>query len=99
MGPDGGIPPSPCEHYELLASSVGCDPAANSCSTPEIDWEPFDACADEFNEWLDCTEQDLTQCYCEADGTANCEGSFKPSEGSALCTAEYTTFDECMAAQ
>jgi hypothetical protein len=76
-----------CERVASLAAAKGC--AAPTCT---IDV----ACTDVVNAWLDCIARDLTQCLCEAgDQSLNCEGSFKPNEGPALCISEHTASSAC----
>lgn len=81
---------SPFERYTSLALTLGCD-------APEAQYFDFPSGCDPLViAWIDCIEQDLTQCYCESSGDANCEGSYKPSEGLALCVDEFHTMDACI---
>jgi len=76
-----------CERYAALASRLGCG-ALKECSIKA-------ACDSRATAWIDCAAKDSRQCICEDDGDVNCEGSFKPDEGPALCTAEYQAFLDC----
>lgn len=72
------------EIWEKLAAEVGCGPQE---SLPRRSAE----CEAAFVQWVECVEQDTSQCLCEAeDDDLNCEGSFKPDEGPALCIEEAT---------
>jgi hypothetical protein len=45
---------------------------------------------------VECVASDLGQCSCESDDDdLNCEGAFKPSEGSARCVDEHQALREC----
>lgn len=75
------------ERYSSLARVKGCTPPS---AFPEL----TEACERLLVAWIDCVATDLDQCMCESDGDLNCEGSYKPDEGPALCTAEMDAFEE-----
>jgi len=78
-----------CEAYRKVAKEVGC--------SAELDCSGFKADCDGLSRaWLTCVKKDLTQCICERSGKVNCEGSFKPNEGPALCIDEYRALDVCL---
>jgi hypothetical protein len=77
---------TPAERYTSLASAKGCTPPA---SLPDM----TKRCEVLFVDWIDCVASDLEQCICERSGKLNCEGSFKPNEGPALCIAEMDAFE------
>jgi hypothetical protein len=83
---DAGV--SFCQRYSALSADIGCT-AQIDCSkiTPDCD-RPAQA-------WLDCIERDVSQCICESDGDLNCEGSYKPSEGPALCIDQVGALEAC----
>lgn len=77
------------ERFDALASAKGCN-ASNVIDLPP-------ACVPLVINWLDCVERDLAQCICEAnDNDLNCEGSYKPNEGPALCITEFNAADSCI---
>jgi hypothetical protein len=80
---------SGCEKLDSLSVELGC-------STRCADVEPLTAeCDDKLADWMDCIARDLTQCHCEPDGDLNCEGSYKPDEGSALCQDVFAASGTC----
>lgn len=79
---------TPCERAASLATAKGCA-ALTGCAIDA-------ACTTVVNTWLDCIARDLAQCICEAgDRSLNCEGSYKPDEGPALCVNEATAALAC----
>jgi hypothetical protein len=89
-GGGGESAASPFERYSSLSATLGCN-------APERQYFEFpDECDPLAIAWIDCIERDLTQCYCESSGDANCEGSYKPNEGPALCVDEFHTMDACI---
>jgi hypothetical protein len=84
---------TPCERWSSLRPQVedeDCDlPDTQQCMIPQ-------QCAEAAERWLVCVASDLTQCLCEADGSLNCEGSFKADEGPARCIGEYQVFEDCL---
>ena len=83
---------TPCEKYISLARIHGCSVQEAESDCPALP----DACTKQANAWLECAARDKAQCYCESDNNdLNCEGSFKPDEGPALCQSEYRAFHDC----
>jgi hypothetical protein len=78
-----------CEQYSEIAAEVGCT-AQRECAPLE------EACEAQGRAWIACLRKDLAQCICESDGDLNCEGSYKPNEGPALCIDTYRAFDACL---
>lgn len=77
-----------CEQYAALSSELGC--------TDQIDCSRIlPACESLARAWIECVQRDTSQCYCEGDRSLNCEGSFKPNEGPALCIDEYSDYRVC----
>jgi hypothetical protein len=70
---------------------------ARGCAAPTGDCTPLPECASAYGDWLDCLEADLEGgCICEStDGDMNCEGSWKPNEGTARCVAEVEAMNAC----
>jgi hypothetical protein len=77
-----------CAQYSELAAQVGCS------APKECELDP--ACDPQTRAWIACVRKDLAQCICESDGKLNCEGSFKPNEGPALCIDAYRALDACL---
>jgi hypothetical protein len=78
-----------CLRYAAFSADIGCS-SQIECSTIS------DECDQAAQTWLDCVSQDVSQCLCESDGDPNCEGSYKPSEGPALCISELDTLQTCL---
>ena len=85
---------TPCEKWASLSRGVGC--SEPSAADGGCGFALGEQCAGEAADWIDCAASDVTQCLCESgDDELNCEGSFKPDEGPAHCTAEYRAYGEC----
>ena len=86
-----------CATYASIAATLGCAAAASAeadCLSG-LSSMPVD-CADEALAWTQCASQYPTDCLCESDdGGLNCEGTYKPDEGSAACLNEYAAFSSC----
>jgi hypothetical protein len=79
---------TPCEKVASLAAQKGCAAPVTCNAKAE--------CASLDHAWLDCIARDLAQCICEAgDRSVNCEGSYKPDEGPALCVNEAMAATAC----
>lgn len=79
-----------CGRLAKLATARGC--SARNCSV-------HPACESQYHAWVDCIARDLSQCICETDGDFNCEGSWKPDEGPALCISQHDAAASCTAQQ
>jgi hypothetical protein len=78
-----------CEKLDSLSAELGC-------TTRCADIQPLTAeCDGKLADWMDCIARDLSQCHCESDGDLNCEGSYKPDEGSALCQEVFAASEAC----
>ena len=83
---DSGV--SFCHRFSALSADIGC--------TAQVDCSKITPDCDLLGQaWIDCIERDVSQCLCESDGDLNCEGSFKPSEGSALCVDQVAALQVC----
>lgn len=81
--------PEPCAKWQKLADVVGCTPTA-SCQKLAA------RCEAEAAEMIDCAADNRVFCYCEHDDDMlNCEGTWKPSEGSGRCKSAYKAFQKC----
>jgi hypothetical protein len=81
--------PDPCVKWQKLAEVVGCTPSPQ-CEklTPR--------CEDEAAAMIDCAADAFEYCYCESDDDElNCEGTWKPSEGSGECASAQKAFRAC----
>lgn len=84
-----------CAEYADFARGLGCARLSEAnCQ------QPAPSCQQAALAWLECLRDDPSQCYCEkGDGSLNCEGSYKPSEGPARCVAEFAAVDSCLDGQ
>ena len=79
-----------CEKLDSLSAELGC---STRCADIQ---PPLSAeCDGKLADWMECIAQDLSQCHCEPDGDLNCEGSYKPNEGSALCQEVFSASEAC----
>jgi hypothetical protein len=87
-GAGGAAGTTTCEKSDTLRSLKGCTGVVTDCTVAS-------ACEQLGRALGDCIARDLSQCLCEADGDLNCEGSWKPNEGPALCIDEHQAFADC----
>jgi hypothetical protein len=81
--------PDPCVKWQKLSDAVGCA-APSRCEKLEP------ACEAEAAAMIDCAADQFEYCRCESDDESlNCEGTWKPSEGSGVCAAEKRAFEAC----
>ncbi len=79
-----------CEKLDSLSAELGC---STRCADIQ---PPLSAeCDGKLADWMECIAQDLSQCHCESDGDLNCEGSYKPDEGPALCQEVFAASEAC----
>lgn len=76
-----------CEKLNGIATRLGCE-TSETCTLA-------DPCEAEYRALFDCIASDYSQCHCESDGGLNCEGAWKPNEGSARCIDEYQPMNAC----
>jgi len=79
-----------CRRWASLSEARGCTAPTSGC-------DPLPTCSAQYEAWFDCLEADLGGgCICEGtDGDLNCEGSWKPDEGTARCIDEVDAMNAC----